>query len=208
MILDKNAFGFRGYIIRKAFKANFKFEDQKTIGKCILETLPENGDISVYIHFPFCRSLCPACPYVRYLYDGSLVEKYVEAIKMEITLYGKLLKDRGISISDIHVGGGTPSLLSPSQYREILNCLSEFFDLKSDFDYGIEANPNDINEDYLFKLRDAGVNKLSIGVQSFNDSNLKMLGRIHNSNDNVKAIENALKVDFKLINIDMMYFLP
>jgi oxygen-independent coproporphyrinogen-3 oxidase len=208
LILDKDAFGFRGYIIRRAFKANFKLESQNVIEKSISETLPEGGDVSIYIHFPFCRSLCPACPYVRYLYDGSLVEKYVEAIKMEISLYGKLLKDKGINISDIHVGGGTPSLLNPQQYKEILNCLSEFFNLKGDFDYGIEANPNDVNEDYLFKLRDAGVNKLSIGVQSFNDSNLKMLGRIHNSNDNVKAIENALKVDFKLVNIDMMYFLP
>ncbi|RZN55712.1 MAG: hypothetical protein DSO09_03700 [Candidatus Methanomethylicota archaeon] len=123
-------------------------------------------------------------------------------------LYGKLLKDKNLKISDIHVGGGTPSLLNPLHYKELLEVLSSFFNIKNDFEYGIEANPNDLNEDYLFKLHDAGINKLSIGIQSFNDLNLKILGRIHNSKDNIMAIENALKVDFKLINIDLMYFLP
>jgi oxygen-independent coproporphyrinogen-3 oxidase len=141
--------------------------------------LSENNDISIYIHFPFCKSLCPSCPYVRYLYDNNLVEKYIKALKSEIILYGKLLKDKNLKISDIHVGGGTPSLLNPLHYKELLEVLSSFFNIKNDFEYGIEANPNDLNEDYLFKLRDVGINKLSIGIQSFNDLNLKILDRIH-----------------------------
>jgi oxygen-independent coproporphyrinogen-3 oxidase len=176
--------------------------------RLLSETLPEGSDVSIYIHFPFCKSLCPACPYVRYLYEKNLVERYVEALKAEISLYGKLLEGRKLKVSDAHVGGGTPSLLSTSLYRELLEVLNSFFDLRSDLDYGIEVNPNDVNEDYLFKLRDAGINKLNIGVQSFKDSGLKLLGRIHSSKDNVKAIEDALKVDFKLVNIDLMYFLP
>jgi coproporphyrinogen III oxidase-like Fe-S oxidoreductase len=73
MILDKNAFGLRGYIIKKAFKANFKLKNQEFIKNLLLNTLSENNDISIYIHFPFCKSLCPSCPYVRYLYDNNLV---------------------------------------------------------------------------------------------------------------------------------------
>jgi len=207
MILDKTAFGFRGFIIKRAFRAVFRRSDEKLVRRHILETL-EDSCISVYIHFPFCRSLCPACPYVRYKYEERLVRKYIEAVKREISLYGKLLKEKNIKITDIHVGGGTPTLINPVQYERILDTLGTFFDFDKDLEYGIEANPNDLTESYLSELREAGVNQLSIGVQSFDDGNLKLLGRIHRSKDNIAAIERALSVNFKHVNIDMMYFLP
>ncbi|MGB9729434.1 MAG: coproporphyrinogen-III oxidase family protein, partial [Thermoprotei archaeon] len=143
-----------------------------------------------------------------YLYNDKLVEKYINALKKEIILYGNLLKDLDLTVSDIHVGGGTPSLIKPEHFKEITNCIIENFKLANNYDFGIEANPNDLNEEYVFKIRDAGINQLSIGIQSFNEKNLKILGRIHRLKDNFSAIKNASMVDYKHTNIDLMYFLP
>jgi len=206
MILDKDSFGIRGFFIRKAFKAVFLAPERNTV-KALPDSIVESP-VSLYIHFPFCKSLCPACPYVRYLYDRRTVERYLNSLQKEIQLYGSLVKDLDLRVSDVHVGGGTPSLIGVDVYRKIFECISENFELAHGFDFGIEANPNDLTEDYAFGIREVGISSISIGIQSFSNPNLKVLGRIHRATDNFSAIENSLAADFEHVNIDMMYFLP
>ena len=81
--------------------------------------------MGIYIHFPFCRGLRPACPYVRYLWDDLLAQSYVRSLKLEISTYRDLLQDLELKITEVHVGGGTPSCLDPKQYKEIIEALEE-----------------------------------------------------------------------------------
>jgi oxygen-independent coproporphyrinogen-3 oxidase len=112
-------------------------------------------------------------------------------------------------VVSIHAGGGTPSLLNPSQYREILDTIKQYFEVDIKARFGMEANPQDITDQGKASgFVEAGIKELSIGVQSFHRRNLKMLGRTHSVEDSLKAIENARKARFKFINIDLMYMLP
>ena len=207
MILDKNAFGVRGFFAERAFKATFRREGQEATRDLVRSGFV-GRDVSVYIHFPFCTGLCPACPYVRYIQKPSLMESYCNSLIEEVGMYGRLLKDLELRITDIHVGGGTPSLPDPVFYKRVLEALGEWFDLCKGLSFGIEANPEDLTEDKVFKLREAGVNELSIGVQSFFRENLRTLGRRHSVEDSIDAIENVEKAGFENVNLDMMYMIP
>ncbi len=206
MILDRSSFGRIARRIEKSFTATFRRESESSVRRSIHDTLV-SGDIGVYIHFPFCKSLCPACPYVREIWNERRVERYLSALKAEIRMIGNLLDDLNLRIANIHVGGGTPSLLD-REWTEIIEVLRESFNFKRDCPIGVEANPEDLCEDRAFLLREAGVDEISIGVQSFFKPNLKLLGRRHDVEDSLEAIENCRDADFKLINIDLMYMLP
>lgn len=113
-----------------------------------------------------------------------------------------------LKIEDVHVGGGTPSLLEASAYMKIFGEIRQYFEVDEPCDFGIEANPEDLTEEKAFNLRETGINQLSIGVQSFFRRNLEVLGRRHSVEDSLEAIENAQNAGFDLVNIDMMYMLP
>lgn len=174
-----------------------------SVGKTII-----GRSIGVYIHVPFCRSVCMFCPYFReVIRDYSEVEKYFRALLREVELYGRLLEGRGLSVVEVHVGGGTPSVVQPRMYRELTDALSHFFDVKCGI--GIEANPEDLrNRGTAEELHSVGVDEVSIGVQSFNRRVLKSLGRKHSPEDSVKAVENSLKAGFKWVNADLMFLAP
>ncbi len=168
--------------------------------------IPNDKDkIGLYIHIPFCKVPCPFCAYIRYPWNPKLEQPYVEAVKKEIDLYRERLGD--VRINSIYVGGGTPTIM-PEGVADILKHAEETFDVNSDI--GVESNPDDLNEKTLELLLDAGVSKLSMGVQSFSDEILKAIGRrSHDTKQSLDAIEFVMdNGGFDTFSIDLMFSLP
>jgi len=153
---------------------------------------------NAYIHIPFCKSKCNYCSFTSFV-DLFNIQQYLSCLKTEITYFYKKEK-----LNTLYLGGGTPSLLSVSQIDELLN----LFCFENDAEITIELNPSDIDELYLKNLLKIGVNRLSFGVQTFNDDILKIIGRRHNSIDAINVVKLANSVGFENISIDLIYGLP
>ena len=153
---------------------------------------------SLYIHIPFCKKKCRYCSFVS-IENVSLIGEYLDALLKHIKTEYKNEK-----LGTIYIGGGTPSLLEPRQVKKILDTLN--FDGKTEVTF--EANPSDVDLNYLNALRNAGVTRLSLGVQSFDDELLSLIGRRHDSACAHHAIELAREAGFENINADVIYGLP
>ncbi len=210
-ILDRNAFGIWSFIAKRAFKVEFerpKSTDQAS--KAIRETLTEH-EVGLYMHIPFCTGTCLFCPYTRFPIskhkDEKLIRKYVDALLSEIKSYSLITKGLEFKVTDIHAGGGTPSLLNGKFWKAISDYLAEY--LRAEAKIAIEANPEDLKDEaYVFDLLDSGIGEVSLGVQSFAPKTLKSLGRRHSSEDCFRSIENLRNAGCKYINIDLMYMVP
>lgn len=187
-------------IVRKIFvgsKQNFVFTKRENI------EVPALKKVDLYIHIPFCKNMCPYCPYNRIAYDKKLIGPYLKAVLNEINLY--YLKLGRVEITSIYIGGGTPTNLI-DELGIILNTLREKFLISGDI--CIETSPSDLNLEVLRKLKAFGVDLVSIGVQSFNDKCLKVLGRRYDSQQAMDAVKLTLSLNLKLVNIDLMFVLP
>lgn len=156
--------------------------------------------VSLYVHIPFCRSLCPFCCFNRYLFDDDLARRYFIDLKKELTLY----KQRGFSFSSIYFGGGTPTVL-----KDELAALVTF--LKNEFpvsEISLETTPREITDENIDELQRLGIKRLSVGVQSFEEPVLKTMGRINGPADQVK--ERLLKAEgrFDTLNVDFVFNFP
>jgi oxygen-independent coproporphyrinogen-3 oxidase len=165
----------------------------------------DKDEIGLYIHIPFCKVPCPFCAYIRYPRNPKLERPYVEAVKKETNLYREELGD--VKINSIYVGGGTPTIMTEG-VADILGHLKDTFDVSGDI--GVESNPDDLNEKTIALLQDAGVTKLSMGVQSFSDGILKGIGRrSHDAKQALDAIELVMdNGGFDTFSIDLMFSLP
>lgn len=159
----------------------------------------------IYIHIPFCRQKCYYCDFYKTV-NTSNKERFISALKNEIRLHKNYL-DKEI-INTIYFGGGTPSTLTGVELDEILTYLQTFFRINPAAEITFEANPDDLDNDYLSLLFKTGINRLSIGIQSFQDEHLKKMNRRHNANEGLKSVENAYKTGFKNISVDLIYGLP
>ncbi len=159
----------------------------------------------IYIHVPYCKRKCVYCDFYSESSENRIHE-FDKLISKEISLRKEFLSSN--RIETIYFGGGTPSLLKSQQLTNILSKINDEFSLSPNPEITLEANPDDITRDYLKSLFQAGVNRLSIGVQSFIDGDLEMLGRRHNSNQAVMSVELAAEVGFSNISIDLIYGLP
>ena len=160
----------------------------------------------VYIHVPFCVRKCNYCDFNSFAADEERIERYIEAISKEIYLYrDKLL---GKNIKTVFIGGGTPSILKIEHIEKIIDSLKNNCNFSFVEEFTIEANPGTVDYEKLKRYVDLGINRISFGVQSFNDEILKKIGRIHCSRDAEESIKMARKAGFKNINIDLMYNLP
>ncbi len=158
----------------------------------------------IYIHIPFCSKRCSYCDF--YLITNlNVLDKFLSNLKKEISLSGESYKNN--QFDTIFFGGGTPSVLSNNQIEEIINCLHKYFSISSETEISMEANPEDFLEKKVGDYRSAGVNRLSLGVQSFVDSELKFLTRQHTSDQAEQVIKDASKY-FDNINLDIIYSLP
>ncbi len=148
--------------------------------------------IGLYIHVPFCSRKCRYCDFYS-VTDLSLTTDYTSAVIRN-------LRTQNYTYDTVYFGGGTPSLLSAGQIKEILSSV----EISSNAEISMECNPNSVTENYLYDIRNAGINRLSFGVQSFDDNELKMLGRLHSSAQAVSAIETAKSIGFDNISADLM----
>ncbi len=158
--------------------------------------------LGLYLHIPFCSAICNYCNFNRGLLDEALKRRYVDALEREIRSAPRRAADT------IFFGGGTPSLLDPSEIARLLKACREAFDLAEDAEITLETNPETATPERLAAFRDAGINRLSFGVQSFDDDELKRLGRIHSSARAVEVIEAAKQTGFTSVSFDLMLWLP
>lgn len=161
--------------------------------------------IGLYLHIPFCKRKCAYCDFCSFPQSLNYSkEEYIKALCNEIGQY----KGRNISVNTVFFGGGTPSLLSARELSLIINTVSETFDLTSDAEITLEANPGTVSKASLGDYRELGINRLSFGLQSIHENELKRLGRIHNFNDFVSSFSAAREVGFENINVDIMFGIP
>ena len=156
----------------------------------------------LYIHVPFCKSKCVYCGFYSTV-NHREIEKFLSALSEEIDLRKE--ESAGKTIRTVYFGGGTPSLLPPSQLQYILDCIHRHYDIDSDAEITIEANPEQLTLDFCMGLRTLGFNRISIGIQSFRDEILQFLGRKHTAKEALQAVENAHKAGFDNISIDLIY---
>ena len=158
----------------------------------------------LYIHIPFCIRKCLYCDFLSVDYSDIIAKNYIRALCQELSLR----KSEAQMLKTIYIGGGTPSILPEECFDELFACLKDNFAISSEAEITVEANPGTVTEQKAKKLISLGVNRLSIGVQSFNDNELKTLGRAHRSEDALKAIEIIKKAGFQNFSIDLMYAIP
>jgi len=169
-----------------------------------MHTLPP---LSLYIHIPWCVRKCPYCDFNSHEVKGDIPEAaYIEALLHD--LRGEVAAAQGRSISTIFIGGGTPSLFTPEAIDHILTGADAIIPFKRDIEITMEANPGTFEQARFAGFRQAGVNRLSVGVQSFNTHHLTALGRIHNGDEARTAISAAKDMGFDRLNIDLMHGLP
>ena len=157
---------------------------------------------SVYIHIPFCNYICSYCDFCKMYYDENKIDKYLNALKEEIKNNYK-----GEIIDTLYIGGGTPSSLNIKQLNKLFDIL-KVFKLNKNYEFTFECNIENINEEKAKLLYNNHVNRISIGVQTFNDNLLSKLGRNHKKNDVFNKINLLKKIPFENINVDFIYALP
>ena len=159
--------------------------------------------LGLYLHIPFCQAICSYCNFNRGLLDVELKRKYVDALEKEIGMAGL-----SAQADTIFFGGGTPSLLEPEEVDRLLRACRDRYDLAADAEITLETNPETATPERLAAFRDAGINRLSFGVQSFDDAELKRLGRIHSAERAVEVISTASAMGFSSLSFDLMLWLP
>lgn len=166
----------------------------------------ETKELGIYIHIPFCKRKCYYCDFISYENKTELIEKYIKSICLEIENWKKYTNIKLYNITTIYIGGGTPSYIEPKYISKILKHLKEVINQKVEIT--IEINPGTVINSKLEKYKEAGINRLSIGLQETHEELLKAIGRIHNYEEFINTYNWARGAGFKNINIDLMIGLP
>ncbi|MCV6624157.1 MAG: radical SAM family heme chaperone HemW [Cellvibrionaceae bacterium] len=170
----------------------------------VRESLPP---LSLYIHIPWCVRKCPYCDFNSHRAEEELPEQsYCDSLIEDLQQSKEL--SQGRALQSIFIGGGTPSLFSPHAFERVLTACEEIVGFEQDIEITMEANPGTAEQQRFSGYRQAGINRLSIGVQSFGDEQLKALGRIHSADQASKAMAMARKAGFDNVNLDLMHGLP
>jgi putative oxygen-independent coproporphyrinogen III oxidase len=169
--------------------------------------LPALPPLSLYVHLPWCLKKCPYCDFNSHeMQPGAMPEaRYLDALRADLEAALPLVWGR--EVHSIFIGGGTPSLFSPAGIDRLLSDVRARLKLTADCEVTLEANPGTFEKDRFKAFRAAGVTRLSVGVQSFDDANLRALGRVHDSRQAIAAVEEAA-ANFETFNLDLMYALP
>lgn len=163
---------------------------------------PPSRPLMLYIHIPFCEELCPYCSFYKVTFEKSLAEQYYDALFKEIQQWS----DRGYDFDSVYIGGGTPTVL-PEKLAELITFVKSLWNIK---DISAETNPNHLIPEFMDPIKKAGLNRLSVGVQTFDDSLLKKLKRFHKYGSGGEIAEKLLSLNgtFDTLNIDMMFNFP
>ena len=159
--------------------------------------------LGLYLHVPFCSAICNYCNFNRGLFNSELRDRYVAALEREIIAAG-----RGEPVDTIFFGGGTPSLLEPAEIGRLIRACGDSFSVTADAEITLETNPETSTLERMSGFRDAGINRVSFGVQSFRDPELKRLGRIHTATRARDAVTEARSAGFTNVSLDLMMWLP
>lgn len=163
--------------------------------------------LSLYIHFPWCVAKCPYCDFNSHALKDELPEaRYIDALVADAS--GQAQQVRGRAITSVFLGGGTPSLFSPAALDRLFSCLRGMLEIPSTAEVTLEANPATVERGRFAEYRAIGINRVSLGAQSFNDGTLKRLGRIHRREDVLRAAEELHGSGLTNFNLDLMYALP
>jgi oxygen-independent coproporphyrinogen-3 oxidase len=168
--------------------------------------LPADAVPGIYVHVPFCRHICPYCDFNTYADQELLIPSYVDALVDEIRLAADLYPTT--AAPTLFFGGGTPSLLAPAQVARIVDVVRQAFGLRDDAEISLEANPESLTPDYLRDLRAAGVNRLSLGMQSLQRAGLRVLGRGHTAATAEAAMRSARDAGFDNVSLDFIFGWP
>lgn len=160
----------------------------------------------IYLHIPFCKKKCHYCDFYKTL-DTGLSDRFIASLIKEIKQRKNYLPENS-PISTVYFGGGTPSVLNISQVRKVLKALDSFFSIDKDAEISFEINPDDADKSYLRDLKREGINRLSTGVQSWDDKYLKMLNRRHDARQAHESLETAREAGFDNISVDLIYGIP
>lgn len=164
--------------------------------------------LGLYIHFPWCIKKCPYCDFNSHAVKDEIPEhQYIQALLTDLEHDVRRLNEMR-QVSHIFIGGGTPSLFSPETIADLLQSIRTIIPLKEDLEITLEANPGTFESAKFAEFRSAGINRLSIGIQSFNDQHLHHLGRVHSSKEAIRAVEIAHQTGFDNFNLDLMFGLP
>ena len=160
----------------------------------------------IYLHIPFCKTKCIYCDFYSVTKREDSISKFIECLIKEIELNKNKLKN--YEFDTIFFGGGTPSVLTESQLEKILTALYKYYKIDKNIEITLECNPGEVTFKKLKGFRNLGINRLSIGFQSFNNHTLKFLGRLHNAEQSILTYNEARKAGFNNINIDLIYDIP
>ncbi len=165
-------------------------------------------EAGVYVHVPFCVKKCYYCDFNSYSLDRSDVLAYLDAVSREAALTREVDGVRSRVFDTLFIGGGTPTCLSGKDLKALVNGLRTYFSFREDAEVTCEANPGSSNEEKFESLLEAGVNRLSVGVQSLDDALLKRIGRVHTGDEALQSLAEARRAGFTNINVDLMFALP
>ena len=161
--------------------------------------------IGLYLHIPFCIRKCNYCDFCSYpISDANWKECYIEALLSEISSYAS----RNFKVDTVFFGGGTPSLLTATEFEKIVSCIDKSFSLSDGFEFSMELNPGTLSCEKMRSFAEMGLNRVSIGLQSIHKNELKKLGRIHNYDEFARAYATVFDVGIENINVDLMYGIP
>jgi putative oxygen-independent coproporphyrinogen III oxidase len=161
--------------------------------------------LALYVHWPFCVSKCPYCDFNSHVRTSIDEAAWRDALLLDLRHEAQLLKDR--TLASIFFGGGTPSLMDPAIVRAVIDAAAIHWKVAPDVEITLEANPNSVEAERFADLADAGVNRLSLGLQSFDDEALRFLGRAHSAREGFRALEIAQR-NFRRVSFDLIYALP
>jgi len=166
----------------------------------------DNKKLGIYIHIPFCKSKCGYCDFCSHPPKEEETERYLNALMLNIQDFSGAAEK--YVVDTVFIGGGTPTMLSKKQMRALVECIRSSFKLEKDAEFTVEANPGTVDKRYLSSLINMGVNRISFGLQSAHDNELRALGRIHTRDEFLASYKAARAAGFKNINIDLMYGIP
>ena len=162
--------------------------------------------LGIYIHVPFCKSKCAYCDFYSFSPCGDIIDRYVDALCEHIKVLSE--RARGYTVDSIFIGGGTPTVLGGEKLSKISCALRKYFSLSDTAEFTVEANPGTVTLSDLSAMREAGVNRVSFGLQSVHENELRALSRIHTFDDFVRAYGDARAAGIDNINVDLMYGIP
>jgi oxygen-independent coproporphyrinogen III oxidase len=173
-----------------------------------VRTREERDRLTLYVHVPYCRSSCPFCVFMHEVSQSDSFDEYVDCLVEEVSWYGAHPQGRGSDLVAVYLGGGTASLLAPDQIGRLISHIRNTFRCARDLEVSLECHPDVIDKRYLAEVQVAGVNRVSIGLQSFSQSILKAIGRRQSASHAAQMVEFALSLGISTVSVDIMYRVP